>query len=145
MKIRRLVKVAAVVQIARYALNRRRRYALSRQRRRWGFAAGALSAAGATVFFLSQHEQTPAWMRRKQRKEARRESARLQRDQGPGRPPAVHVERNASTGLKVPPGDQGEEGAAGRLDDLQRQARVLNRPAPSLGRSRTWFARKGTA
>ncbi|HEY4886160.1 MAG TPA: hypothetical protein VII08_21225 [Myxococcales bacterium] len=111
MKIRRLVKVAAVVQIARYALNRRRRYALSRQRRRWGFAAAALIGAGATVFFLSQlsqHEQTPAWMRRKQRKEARRESARLQRDQGPGRPPAVHVERNASTGLKVPLGDQVE-------------------------------------
>jgi hypothetical protein len=47
-------------------------------------------------------------MRKKQRKEARRESARLQRDQGPGRPPTVHVERNASTALKVPLGDQVE-------------------------------------
>jgi len=108
MKIRRLVKAAAVVQIARYALNRRRRYALSRQRHRWAFAAAALLGVGATVFFLSQLEQTPAWMRKKQRKEARRESARLQRDQGSGRPPTVHVERNASTGLKVPLGDQVE-------------------------------------
>jgi len=47
-------------------------------------------------------------MRKKQRKEARRESARLERDQVSGRPPAVHVERNASTGLKVPLGDQVE-------------------------------------
>ena len=47
-------------------------------------------------------------MRKKQRKEARRESARLRRDQGPGRPPTVHVERNAATGLKVSLGDQVE-------------------------------------
>jgi len=47
-------------------------------------------------------------MRKKQRKEARRETARLQREQGPGRPPTVHVERNASTALKVPLGDQVE-------------------------------------
>ena len=106
MKIRRLVKAAAVVQIARYALKRRRRYALNRQRRRWGFAGAALLGVGATVFFLSQLDQTPAWMRKKQRKEAGRESARLQRDQG--RPPTVHVERNASTALKVPLGDQVE-------------------------------------
>jgi len=46
MKIRRLVKAAAVVQIARYALKRRRRYALNRQRRRWGFAGAALLGVG---------------------------------------------------------------------------------------------------
>ena len=97
-----------MVQIARYALKRRRRYALNRQRRRWGVAGAALLGVGATVFFLSQLDQAPAWMRKKQRKEAGRESARLQRDQGPARPPTVHVERNASTALKVPLGDQVE-------------------------------------
>ena len=98
-----------MVQIARYALNRRRRHVVARQRRRTGFAAAALLGAGVAFFFLWQRrDQTPAWMRKKQRKEARPESARLERDQVSGRPPAVHVERNASTGLKVPLGDQVE-------------------------------------
>jgi len=109
MKIRRLVKAAAVVQIARYALKRRRRHAVARRRRRTGFAAAAFLGAGVAFYVIwQQRNQTPAWMRKKQRKEARRESARLERDQVSGRPPAVHVERNASTGLKVPLGDQVE-------------------------------------
>ena len=60
--------------------------------------------AGLAWHFLTR-EETPAWQRKKQRKEARRQAARKAREQGPARPPEIHVEKEAATGLRVPLGD----------------------------------------
>jgi hypothetical protein len=43
---------------------------------------------------------------KKQRKEGRRDAARLEREQPPARRGEVHFEREASTDLKVPLGEQ---------------------------------------
>ncbi|MCA1829766.1 MAG: hypothetical protein ABR567_23065 [Myxococcales bacterium] len=52
-------------------------------------------------------ERQPEWpSRKKLRREARRaEAARRAQEQAPVRPPEVHVEKEAETGLKVPLGD----------------------------------------
>ena len=108
MNIRRILKAGAALQLARYALNLRRQSVLQRQRRRnVAIGAIAVAAAGAALFWLrSRGEETPAWVRKKQRKEARREAARREREQGPARPGRVHLEANADTALHVPIGEQ---------------------------------------
>lgn len=108
MKIRRILKAAAVVQLARFAINRRRRVVLHRQRRRnASLGAIALVSGGALAFWLlSRRETTPAWQQKKQRKEARREAARRERERPSARPSGVHVEANADTSLRVPLGEQ---------------------------------------
>ncbi|HZR10356.1 MAG TPA: hypothetical protein VFA79_17345 [Myxococcales bacterium] len=70
--------------------------------------AGALAAGGALAFwfFSQRREATPAWVRKKQRKEARREAARRERERTPARPGEVHVEVEAARGLAVPLGEQ---------------------------------------
>lgn len=107
MKIRTLMKAGAAVQLARYAIERRRRRAVQRQRRRnVAIGALALAAAGAGAWwFLFRGEDTPAWQRKKLRKEARRERARLERERPAARPGEVHVETNADTSLRAPLGD----------------------------------------
>ena len=65
-------------------------------------AGGAL----AYWFFSQRREATPAWIEKKQRKEARREAARRERERPPARPGEVHVEVEAAQGLAVPLGEQ---------------------------------------
>jgi hypothetical protein len=106
MKIRRALQAAGVVQLARFAAGRRRRVLLRRKRRRSAFGALGILAGGAVAWWLlSQRESIPAWQRKKQRKQARREAARRERAQAPATPPAVHVESEADTSLRVPLAD----------------------------------------
>jgi hypothetical protein len=109
MKISALVKTAAVVQLARLGLNRRRRTLQRRQRRNrgWGLL-GMVAGAGAAWWALSQlrAEEAPAWPnRKKQRKEARRAEAARRAHEQAARPPEVHVEKDAQTELKAPLGE----------------------------------------
>jgi hypothetical protein len=107
MNIRRVLKAGAAIQLARYALHRRRRRVLGRQRRRRALAGAALLGAGAVLWLAWQRrDQTPAWLRKKERKEARREAARREREQVPARAAPVQVERDAPRELKVPLGEQ---------------------------------------
>jgi hypothetical protein len=70
-------------------------------------AAAAAAGAGIAYWFISQRrEATPAWVEKKQRRQARRDAARQERERPPARPPVVHVEAGAETGLKVPVGEQ---------------------------------------
>ena len=110
MTLRGLIKAGAAVQIARYAL-RRRRLLLEWQRvrrRRRALGVLALGAGGGLAcWFLSQRrEATPAWVQKKQRKQARRDAARRERERTPARPPDVHVEAGAETGLATPLADR---------------------------------------
>ena len=107
MKLRRLIQAAAVVQLTRYALNRRRQ-ARRRERRQTAFNLIALAAGGAAAwwFIWQRREATPAWILKKQRKEERREAARQERERPVARSGDVHVERDADTELKVPVGEQ---------------------------------------
>jgi hypothetical protein len=104
-----VLKTAAIVQLGRYALNRRRKLVLRRYRwqRTWA-ALGLLGAGGALWFLWQKRDQRPAWLRKKERKEARRKTARRARTQRPTRAAKVNVEKAASTKLKVPLGDQVE-------------------------------------
>ena len=96
-----------MIQLARYALHRRRRRVLGRQRRQRALAGAALLGAGVALWVVWQRrDQTPAWLRKKERKEARRAAARRERDQVPRRPAPVHVEKDAPRELKVPLGEQ---------------------------------------
>ena len=98
-----------MVQLARYALNRRRRLVLRRYRRQRTWSAlGLLGAGGALWFLWRKRDQRPAWLRKKERKQARRKTAQRARTQRPSRPAKVHVQKGASTKLKVPLGDQVE-------------------------------------
>ena len=103
MNIRRLVKVGAAIQLARYALRRRQRFVRTRYRRQRALSAAALLATGAGLWLLWQNrDRTPAWLRKKQRKEARRKVARQKRQMPPRRKAKIHVQKGASTELKVP-------------------------------------------
>ena len=106
MKLRRIVQGFAVVQLARYALNRRR-VSHRRSIRNRTLAALAFASGGAAAwwYFSQRREATPAWVLKKQRKEGRREAARQEREQPPARRGEVHLEREASTDLKVPLGE----------------------------------------
>ena len=112
MTLRGLIKAGAAVQLARYLVHRGRRISLHRRRskRNQRIVAGLAVAAGGGLlyWYVSQRrEATPAWVLKKQRKQARRDTARLERERPLARRPAeVHVESNAGTGLKVPLGDQ---------------------------------------
>ena len=68
-----------------------------------GIGAGLAWAAVSNL----RPERQPAWpSRKKLRKEARRaEAMQRAQEQAPVRPPEVHVEKEAETGLKVPLGD----------------------------------------
>jgi hypothetical protein len=106
MKIQRILQAASVVQLARFAAGRRRRVLLRRKRRRSALGVLGLLAFGVAAWWLlGQRESTPAWKRKKQRKEARREAARRQREQAPARRAGVHVESEADTSLRVPLAD----------------------------------------
>lgn len=114
MNIRRLMKVGAVVQLARVGLSRRRRVVQRRQRRNrsLGFftlLAGAAAAFAALKFLRPQPHRESHWpqepmpSKKKLAKEARRaEAARRAHQPTAVRPPVIHVEREASTDLKVP-------------------------------------------
>ena len=107
MKIRRLIQAGAIIQLTRYALNRRGQ-ARQRRRQKTIISVVALAAGGAAAWwFISQRrEATPAWVMKKQRKEERREAARRERERPVARPGDVHVEKGAQTDLKVPIGEQ---------------------------------------
>lgn len=66
-----------------------------------------LAGVGAGLFwwFLGRGEQTPAWQRKKARREAKRAAARRAQEQAAARHPAVRVEKEGDTRLKVPLGD----------------------------------------
>jgi hypothetical protein len=109
MTLRGLIKAGAAVQIARYALRRRRRRMLvERQRSQRLWAGLALVAGGGAAFwyFWQRREATPAWVLKKQRKQARRDAARLERERPAGPPGELHLESDADTSLKVPLGEQ---------------------------------------
>jgi|SRR5438105_15829161 len=104
---RTLLRIAALAQLARIGVQRRRRrVVLKRQRRHRAVALALLGAAGAWLLLRRGAVQTPAWVRKKQRREARRAEAQRRAAQAPERPPQVHVEANAATGLKVPLGER---------------------------------------
>ena len=107
MKIRRLIQAGAIIQLTRYALNRRGQ---ARQRRRQNtiISVVALAAGGAAAWwFISQRrEATPAWVLKKQRRQDRREAARRELERPVARQGPVHVELGAQTDLKVPLGEQ---------------------------------------
>ena len=114
MDIRRLIKVGAVVQLARAGLNRRRRVVQQRQRRNrslgfFALAAGVAAAWTALKFLRPEPHHDARWpqepqpSKKKLAKEARRaEAARRAHETVAVRPPVIHVEREASTDLKVP-------------------------------------------
>ena len=104
---KKLMKIAALVELARIGLHRRRLVVLRRQRRNRALGTLALlGGAGAAYWLLSRRgEESPAWLQKKQRKEARREAARQRNLKAPERPPEVHVENGADTSLKVPLGE----------------------------------------
>lgn len=114
MKIRRIVEAGAVFQLARMGLQRRRRVVQRRQRRNrslglFALAAGAFAAWAALrllrpeVPHQSRWPQEPQPSRKKLAREARRaEAARRAHEPATVRPPVIHVEREASTDLKVP-------------------------------------------
>ena len=70
---------------------------------------GVAAGLAAAFYFLARPGEQPAeWpSKKKLRKEARRVEAAARRaaEQRPVRPPKIHVEREASTDLKVPLGD----------------------------------------
>ena len=70
---------------------------------------GVAAGLAAAFYFLSRPAGQPAeWpSKKKLRKEARRAKAVARRaaEETPVRPPRVHLEREASTDLKVPLGD----------------------------------------
>ena len=70
------------------------------------FAIG-LAGVGAGLFwwFFGRGEETPAWQRKKARRQAKREAARRAQEQAAARPPAVRVEKDGDPSLKVPLGD----------------------------------------
>ena len=113
MKIRRLIEVGAVVQLARMGLNRRRRVV---QRRQWRnrslglftLVAGAAAAWTVLKYLRPEPRREPHWpqepqpSKKKLAKEARRAEAARRAHEAAARPPVIHVEREASTDLKVP-------------------------------------------
>ena len=113
MKIRRLIEIGAVVQLARVGLHHRRRVV---QRRQWRnrslgiftLAAGAFAAFAALSFLRAEPHQShwpeqPQPSRKKLARESRRaEAARRAHEPVAARPPVIHVETNASPDLKVP-------------------------------------------
>ena len=106
---KKLIQYAAVFQLARLGLARRRRRVLQRQRRNRALGVLAFAGGGAAAWCLLAslaREQAPAWpSRKKLRREARRAEALRAREQSSLRPPAVHVEKDADTRLKVPLAD----------------------------------------
>ena len=111
MNISRLIKIGAVVQLARMGLSRRRRIMQRRQRRNrslglFTLAAGALAAWTALSFLRREKEPLPLQpqpSKKKLAREARRaEAARRAHQPASARPPVIHVEVNASPDLKVP-------------------------------------------
>ncbi|HET7787705.1 MAG TPA: hypothetical protein VFL36_17160 [Myxococcales bacterium] len=102
MKIRRFLQAAGVVQLVRFAAGRRRRVLLRRRRRRGALGALGLLAFGTGAWWaLARRERTPAWQRKKLRKQARREAARREREQAPAKPQEVHFETEADPSLRV--------------------------------------------
>jgi hypothetical protein len=107
MKLRRIVQGYAVVQLARYALGRRRANQHRHTRNRTLAALAFAGGGGAAWWYFSQRQEaTPAWVLKKQRRDDRREAARQDREQPAGRRGEVHLERGAETDLRVPLGDQ---------------------------------------
>ena len=114
MKIRRLIEVGAVVQLARVGLARRRRVVQRRERRNRSLGFFALVAGAAAAWAVLKYlrpeprreahwPQEPQPSKKKLAKEARRaEAARRAHKAVAARPPVIHVEREASTDLKVP-------------------------------------------
>ena len=111
MKIRRIVQIGALVQLARAGLARRNRAVLHRKRRNrtlgvLALAAGAAAAWYAVDYLRAEPSLETEWpSKKKLRKEARRSEAAHRAGQSPVKPPVIHVEKEASPDLKVPLGD----------------------------------------
>lgn len=102
-----MIQIGALVQLARVGLARRNRIILHRQRRNRTVGVLALAAGAAAawygVSYLRAAEPAAEWpSKKKLRKEARRAEAAHRSEQPIVKPPVVHVEKEASTDLKVP-------------------------------------------
>jgi hypothetical protein len=107
---KKLIVGLGLVHFARVALRRRRRVVLKRRRQGISLVGFAAVAAGVWFGLKAIHSvddlpprigDEPWTSRKKQRHEARVAQAKA-REQATVRPPAIHVEKDAPTALKVP-------------------------------------------